>query len=61
METKEFTAAQKRHRLMASGEVKVEHGSYSTYRNYLCRCADCTRANREYHRALRARKRQEAN
>lgn len=53
--TDALTNAQKRHRQMTTGEVKPEHGTYSTYVNYLCRCEPCRKANREYHRSRAAK------
>jgi hypothetical protein len=36
----------------------VTHGIKSTYLNYFCRCADCTRANTEGNRGTRVSQRQ---
>lgn len=53
--TDSLTNAQKRHRQMMTGEAEPEHGTYSTYVNYLCRCTPCRQANREYHRDRNAK------
>ena len=39
---------------LARGEAQVEHGRYSTYNNYDCRCGACRRASRAYSRARKA-------
>jgi hypothetical protein len=36
------------------------HGSYSTYVNKKCRCVKCKMSRRDYMRAYRARKKEEA-
>ena len=37
--------------------LKAEHGKYSMYRNYKCRCDLCKEANRLQHRAWRENRR----
>jgi hypothetical protein len=39
-------------------KIEAKHGTVSKYTGG-CRCEDCTRANTDYHRELRARRRAE--
>jgi hypothetical protein len=39
------------------GLVDVPHGELNTYANYLCRCPECTEANRRYCAEWRDRRR----
>lgn len=34
-----------------------KHGTYGEYQNYKCRCALCRKANADYNKAYRERKR----
>ncbi len=54
---KPFGLAWRRRRGMQPKKYGRTHGIRATYRNG-CRCDDCTRAEREYSRSYRARKRE---
>jgi len=38
-------------------DIEPEHGKYTTYCNYGCRCRPCTNAQNEYIREYRQRRR----
>ena len=42
-------------------DLDCEHGQYSTYTNYGCRCADCRAASAAYARAVRRHNREMKN